>query len=165
MRHFFLPRGDYEIVEDSWQVMGLSGTGSKNIRIEGSFVPEYRTVQHARLSEGEYGDRRSDTPLYQLPFGCIFSAAIASGTFGIAEGAIEKYRDYMRTRISAMGVVGKTDPYQQEALAEVEADLAAGITHVDVMMDWMEQLKRGDPISKGQRLSGPRDRSSVTGGT
>ncbi len=31
----------------------------------------------------------------------------------------------METRKSAMGVVGKTDPFQQEALAEVEADLAA----------------------------------------
>ena len=52
-----------------------------------------------------------------------------------------------------MGVVGKTDPYQQESLAEVEADLAAGVTHIDVMLaEWMEQLAKGTPISKSQRL-------------
>ncbi len=153
VRHFFLPRGDYEIVDDSWKVMGLSGTGSKDIRIEDAHVPEYRTLFHGALAEGHYGERRKGVPLYQLPWGCIFSAAIASGTFGIAEGAIEKYREYLRTRVSALGVVGKTDPFQQEALAEVEADLAAGITHVDVMLaQWMDQLEQGDPISEGQRL-------------
>ena len=153
MRHFFLPRGDYEILDDSWHVMGLAGTGSKDIRVKDAFVPEYRTLSHVALSEGEYAHRRPQTPLFQLPFGCIFSAAIASATFGIAAGAIEKYHDYMQTRISTMGVVGKTDPYQQEALAEAESDLAAGITHVDVMiMMWMDQLEKGNPISKGQRL-------------
>ena len=44
VRHFILPRGDYEIVEDSWHVMGLEGTGSKDIRITDQFVPEYRTI-------------------------------------------------------------------------------------------------------------------------
>ncbi len=160
IRHFFLPRGDYEIVEGSWQVMGLSGTGSKDIQIDGTFVPEYRTVSHGALSEGEYMHRRPDTPLYHLPFGSIFCAAIASATFGIASGAIEAYREYLRTRISAMGVVGKTDPYQQEALAEVEADLAAGIVHVDVMLaEWMRQLERGEPISTGQRLEFRRNKT------
>ncbi len=153
VRHFFLPRGDYEIVADSWHVMGLSGTGSKDIRVQHAFVPEYRTVLHGGLAEGEYNGRQADKPLYHLPFGCIFSAAIASATFGIASGAIEQYREYLKTRVSVAGVVGKTDPYQQEALAEVEADLAAGITHLDAMISqWMEQLGQGNPISKSQRL-------------
>ena len=52
-----------------------------------------------------------------------------------------------------------TGTRQQEALAEVEADLAAGITHVDVMLArWMEQLEKGDPISKGQRLEFRRNK-------
>ena len=153
MRHFFLPRGDYEIVEDSWQVMGLSGTGSKDIQIDGAFVPAYRTLSHAVLSEGGYGARRADAPVYQIPWGSMFCAAIAAATFGIAEGAITRYHDYFETRVSAMGVVGKTDPYQQEALAEVEADLAAGITHVDAMIDaWLEQVDKGNPITPSQRL-------------
>lgn len=153
IRHFFLPRSDYRIVEDSWQVMGLSGTGSKDVIVENALVPEYRTMLHGDLSEGLYGARRSDTCLYQLPFGCVFSAAIAAGSFGIAAGAIEQYHGYMETRKSAMGVVGKTDPFQQEALAEVEADLAAGITHVDVMVNtWLDQLAAGNPITTSQRL-------------
>ncbi|MEM7080419.1 MAG: acyl-CoA dehydrogenase [Pseudomonadota bacterium] len=153
MRHFFLPRGDYEIVPDSWRVMGLVGTGSKNVRVDGAFVPAHRTLVHEELAEGALGHRRPKTLLYQLPFGCVFSGAIAAATFGIAEGAVAQYREYLRTRVSINRVVGKTDPYQQEALAEVAADLAAGIVHVDAMFDaWLEQLERGEPISTAQRL-------------
>lgn len=153
VRHFFLPRADYQIVEDSWQVMGLGGTGSKNVRVANAFVPEYRTLGHVALAEGHYSDRRPEAPVYHLPFACIFSAAIASATFGIAQGAIEAYRDYLLTRVSTSGVVGRTDPFQQESLAEAEADLAAGILHVDTMITrWMEQIRTGNEISSGERL-------------
>ena len=136
--------------------MGLSGTGSKDIRIDGTFVPEYRTVGHLAMCEGDYAHRRAETPLYHLPFGCVFSAAIAAATLGMATGAIGHYREHLRERVSASGVVGKTDPYQQEALAEVESDLAAGIAHIDLMlMQWLDQLQNvphAEPISKTQRL-------------
>ena len=152
-RHFILPRGDYSIVDDSWQVMGLQGTGSKDIVIDGSFVPEYRTINHFALSDGAFSHRRAGVATYQLPFGCVFSAAIAAGTFGIAQGTIDAYRDYVRTRVSVLGVVGTTDPFQQEALAEAEADLAAGIVHVDTMLGvWLDRIAAGGTISRGDRL-------------
>jgi len=153
VRHFILPRGDYQIVPGSWHVMGLEGTGSKSIHIVDAFVPDYRTVGHVALSEGAYRHRRPDVPLYGLPFGCVFSAAIASATFGIARGALDAYRMYVETRVSAGGVVGKSDPFQQEAFAEAEADLAAGISHVDAMLGgWLDALARGHAINTAQRL-------------
>jgi 3-hydroxy-9,10-secoandrosta-1,3,5(10)-triene-9,17-dione monooxygenase len=153
VRHFFLPRGDYQIVEDSWNVMGLSGTGSKDIIIDGSIVPEYRTVGHFQLGDGAYGHHRADSVLYQLPFGCVFSAATASATFGIARGCIDAYHDYVRTRVSALGVVGTTDPFQQAALAEAEADLEAGIVHLDVMLGhWMDEAASGHRFTTSDRL-------------
>lgn len=152
-RHFILPRGDYEIVEDSWHVMGLEGTGSKTIRVADAFVPEYRTIGHFELADGVYNDRRAGVPLYQLPFGCVFSAAIASATFGIAQGAIDAYRDYLATRVSVLGVVGRTDPFQQEALAEAEADVSAGIVHLDAMFaGWLDRVAGGDTLTRIDRL-------------
>ncbi len=153
VRHFVLPRGDYRIVDDSWHVMGLEGTGSKDIVIDGAFVPEHRTVGHVALGEGEYAGRRAGSALYQLPFGCVFSAAIASATLGIARGTIDAYRDYVLTRVSAMGVVGTTDPFQQEALAEAEADLDAAVVHIDHMLGvWMERVSAGERLTTGDRL-------------
>ena len=42
MRTFLVPRADYRI-DDNWHVMGLKGTGSKDVVIEDAFVPEHRT--------------------------------------------------------------------------------------------------------------------------
>ena len=45
IRHFVIPRKDYEIVEDSWNVLGLKGTGSKDVRMTDVFIPDYRVVE------------------------------------------------------------------------------------------------------------------------
>jgi alkylation response protein AidB-like acyl-CoA dehydrogenase len=153
IRHFFLPRSDYEIVEGSWNVMGLMGTGSKNVRVTNAFVPHYRTVGQVPLCEGEYNRNQPDAPLYHLPFGGVFSAAICSATFGIARGTLDAYRSQLPTRMSVTGVAGTRDPFQQTALAEAEADLAAGIVHLDVMIVAMqEHVARGNPLTLDMRL-------------
>ena len=48
-RTFLVPRRDYAI-EDNWYVMGLSGTGSKNLVVADAFVPEYRTHSYRTRS-------------------------------------------------------------------------------------------------------------------
>src|SRR5688572_10535982 len=42
MRTYLLPKSDYRI-DDNWHVAGLKGTGSKDIVVDGAFVPEHRT--------------------------------------------------------------------------------------------------------------------------
>lgn len=153
IRHFFLPRGEYEIVEDSWNVMGLMGTGSKNVRVKDAFVPHHRTVGQAPLCEGEYNVNQPDAPLYHLPFGGVFSAAICSATFGISRGTLDAYRSQLPTRVSVTGVSGTRDPFQQAALAEAEADLAAGIAHLDAMtVEMQAHVARGNPLTADMRL-------------
>src|SRR5271155_577186 len=52
---FLVPRSDISI-NDNWHTVGLKGTGSKEVVIEGAFVPEYRTH---RAIDGFVGlDRR-----------------------------------------------------------------------------------------------------------
>ena len=154
IRHFVLPKGDYEIVPDSWNVMGLQGTGSHNVRMENQFVPEYRTVIDYLMKEGVYSDeRRPGNPLYQMGFPLMFSAAIASGTMGIARGFIDNYRDYVNIRVAVNGTVAKTDPFQLTALARAEADWRAGVAHMNAMIDELyEQAKRGEKLTMEQRL-------------
>ena len=152
-RHFFLPWGDYEIVEGSWNVMGLSGTGSKNVRVKDAFIPAHRTVGHVDMCDGAYNDRQPDNPMYHIPFAGVFSAAICAATFGIARGTLDAYLEQLQTRVSISGVTGKADPYQQEALAEAEADLAAGIVHLDVMSnELVDKARRGEPTTMATRL-------------
>jgi len=159
VRHFMLPRGDYEIVEGSWNVMGLKGTGSKNVRMHEVFVPDYRVSDASKVAEGVYAEeRRPATPLYGMMFGIMFPAAIAAGTLGIAEGALRAQRQYMEGRVSVSGSVAKTDPAYLSALAVAEADLAASKCHLKASIAQLyDQVVAGRKISVEQRLTFRRD--------
>lgn len=42
----------YTIVEDSWDVIGLSGTGSRDIVVDDAFIPSYRAVRFEDVESG-----------------------------------------------------------------------------------------------------------------
>ena len=48
-RSFLLLEGDYRI-DDTWHVAGLRGTGSKDIVVDGVFVPTHRTQSHTEYA-------------------------------------------------------------------------------------------------------------------
>ena len=57
-------------------------------------------------------------------------------------------------------VVGKSDPFQQEALAEAESDLAAGIAHLDLISHKMlAHLRNGQAMNVTMRLDFRRNGS------
>ena len=57
MLHMILPRPDYEIVEDSWNVVGLRGTGCKDIIVRDAFVPP--TGPWTREGDGRHRAREA----------------------------------------------------------------------------------------------------------
>lgn len=158
IRHFVIPRADYEIVEDSWNVMGLKGTGSKDVRMTDVFIPDYRVVEANQMIAGGYEDRQSGKPLYRLKFPVVFSASIAAGTLGIAQGAIDVYQEYMETRVSADGNVARTDPAQLVVYGEAAADVAASTSHVlTSMANLYDFVAGGGELTRTQRLTFRRD--------
>jgi len=158
MRHFVIPRKDYEIVEDSWNVMGLQGTGSKDVRMKDVFVPEHRVVEAMKMVEGAYEDRQAGKPLYGVKFPITFSAAIAAGTQGIAQGALAVYHDYMTTRVSVAGNVAKNDAAHLVVYGEAAADVAASRSHLlSSMRELFDHVSRGGEVSYDQRLVFRRD--------
>ncbi len=164
VRHIVLPRGDYEIVDDSWNVMGLKGTGSFNVRMKDAFVPEHRVSEAEKVYEGVYAsERRPDSPLYALKFGVMFSAAIAAGTLGIAQGLLRAQREYMESRVSIAGTVAKSDPIHLNALAVAEADFEASRCHLQAMMSELyAHVSAGKEISREQRLNFRRNQVRAT---
>lgn len=163
VRHFVIPRKDYEIVEDSWNVMGLLGTGSKDVRMEGVFIPEYRVVDGAKMNEGGYEFRRPGKVLYQLKFPLMFSAAIGAATQGIAQGALAVFRDYMASRVSVDGVVAKADPAQLLAYGEAAAEIAASRSHLlAITAELYDYVAKGGQVSRHQRLAYRRDQTRAS---
>jgi len=150
-RHFILPRADYEIVPDSWNVIGLKGTGSKDIVIRDAFVPGYRVVDPGELESGEAARKagREDSDLYRMPFHAMFGTVIAAGTLALADGALAAYLAYTRSRVTARGVTMATDQAALSTLAAATADIEAGRVQFvhDVQRMWdIAQSGRRIPI-------------------
>jgi 3-hydroxy-9,10-secoandrosta-1,3,5(10)-triene-9,17-dione monooxygenase len=138
--HMILPRKDYEIVADSWDVVGLRGTGSKDVIVKDAFVPAYRTMDGTKVMDGtaqlEAGMTKT---LYKMPWSTMFPLGISSATIGICEGALAAHLDYQRERVGAAGTAIKDDPYVLysigEAAAEIDASRQALLANVDKIYD------------------------------
>ncbi|MFD4440091.1 acyl-CoA dehydrogenase family protein [Nocardia sp. NPDC058519] len=155
MLHMILPRQDYTIVEDSWNVVGLKGTGSKDIIVKDAFVPDYRVMNGDYVIDGtaqkEYGVTET---LYKMPWSTMFPLGISSAVVGIAEGALAAHLDYQRDRVGAQGTAVKDDPYVLFAIGEAAADINAArqelLANADKIFDAVDA---GKEISFAERAS------------
>ncbi len=126
---FLLPRRDYAI-EDTWHVSGLKGTGSKDLRVEDAFVPQYRAVPMVELREGTAPGRWvHNTPNQRIPQQCVLPFHLAAPIIGIAQGAIDCFEERLRHGRSAREgrPLAETTSYHlrlSESSAEVAAALA-----------------------------------------
>lgn len=124
--HFIMPRSDYEIHHDSWDTMGLRGTGSKDIEAKDIFVPDYRVLGVKKLNARDYHRaNRPDSRLYEVPFDYLFPGVISASTIGIAEGVVRSYQEYAAERVNRGGIKSIDNPYQMAALGSALADIAA----------------------------------------
>lgn len=124
--HFIMPRSDYQIHQDSWDTMGLRGTGSKDIEAKDVFVPDYRVLNVQKLNARDY--HRANQPesrLYEVPFDYLFPGVISASTIGIAEGVVRRYQEYAAERVNRGGIKSIDNPYQMAALGSALADIEA----------------------------------------
>jgi 3-hydroxy-9,10-secoandrosta-1,3,5(10)-triene-9,17-dione monooxygenase len=128
-RSFLLLEGDYRI-DDTWHVAGLRGTGSKDIVVDGVFVPAHRTQSHTEYAMGNFlpGQERNDGPLYRLPQSVVFNMAVAASVFGAAQGFVETWIAEARNRVTTRRVPLADDPLTQRRVAEAAWTLDAALT-------------------------------------
>jgi 3-hydroxy-9,10-secoandrosta-1,3,5(10)-triene-9,17-dione monooxygenase len=158
MMHMILPRKDYEIVDDSWNVVGLRGTGSKDVIVRDAFVPDYRVMDATEVMDGTAQRKAGMTEtLYLMPWSTMFPLGISSAVIGIAEGALAAHLDYQRERVGANGTAIKDDPYVMYAVGEAAADINAArqelLANVDRIYDIVDS---GKEVSFADRAAGRR---------
>jgi len=104
-RMFLVPASDYKVI-DTWQVIGLIGTGSNDVEVADVFVPAYRTLSAERIRGGpNRGSEVNPGTLYKLPAVSLFAFAVAGVSLGIARGAIRHFAE--TTRIRRSGYTGR----------------------------------------------------------
>jgi alkylation response protein AidB-like acyl-CoA dehydrogenase len=158
MFHMILPRKDYEIVEDSWDVVGLRGTGSKDVIVKDAFVPDYRVMNGMEVMDGTAQRESGLTQtLYRMPWSTMFPLGITAAVIGIAEGALAAHLDYQRDRVTAAQTAVKDDPYVLYAIGEAAADINAArqelLANVDRIYDLVDS---GAEVSFADRAAGRR---------
>ncbi|GAA0962586.1 acyl-CoA dehydrogenase family protein [Actinocorallia libanotica] len=158
--HFLIPRGDFQIVEDSWDVVGLKGTGSNDIVVEDAFVPEYRVLQYSTVVDGTAAAAvgRGDNPLYAMPWFSLFGNAVTATVIGICEGALAATLDYQRERANVFGTRITQDPYTLPSIAEAASEIRASRVQVlDNVNRIYDVLAKGQVPSLALRAEARRD--------
>ena len=152
-RTFLVPRCDYTI-EDNWHVLGLCGTGSKDLVVTEAVVPAYRTLSYRETFDLRHpGTAVNASPLYRLPFGTVFFYALAAPAIGVALGAIQTFREQASVRLSVRGD-GRVaeDPFIQLCLAEAAATVSAAHDRLlHNFAELMHLLRAGHEIPLTQR--------------
>jgi 3-hydroxy-9,10-secoandrosta-1,3,5(10)-triene-9,17-dione monooxygenase len=135
---FLVPRTDYRI-DDVWRVVGLRGTGSNDVVIEDAFVPEHRTHDYRS------GSVTSDSPIFRLPFGPIFTFGIAAPLLGAAQGALDDHIAWTAERVRiTKGTRVAEEPFSQARVAEAAGELDGARLQLWRDLDDMMALARDE---------------------
>lgn len=160
-----VPRSDF-VVHDVWDVMGLRGTGSNDLEVAGAFVPAHRVLrnyEHSQLRGP--GQRVNPGPLYKLPFGAVFTAAVTWPLLGAVQGCYDSYIAAMRdrTRLSLGGGRFAEDAFAQVAVARVASEIDAATLQMDRnLSELYRAAAAGEEIPMELRLRTRRDQVRAT---
>jgi 3-hydroxy-9,10-secoandrosta-1,3,5(10)-triene-9,17-dione monooxygenase len=135
--HVVIPRAEIE-VDDTWRVLGLRGSGSKDLLAAGIFVPAYRAIDTRVLFGGTSPHARNHSSnLYRLSAEAMLSNSVATAVLGSAKFALDKFIERTRERRVILTGARKAEhgPTQvrlAEAAAEIRsAELLQGDTQTE----------------------------------
>jgi len=115
-RTFLIPNSQYRI-EDTWNVMGLQGTGSNDVVIdEPVFVPDYMT--HKR-DDGFNCKHEQDSAMYNMPWAQGFIRVVNTPAIGALKSALKCFIE-SRTGASTDPTKLATDVETLTRIAEVQ---------------------------------------------
>jgi alkylation response protein AidB-like acyl-CoA dehydrogenase len=134
---------DAVAIEDTWEVIGLCGSGSHHFNVTGARVPAERTF--VPLVDPPC----IDTPIVRIPTPAVFALGIASVAIGTARGALDAAIDVAQARVPLLDASPfATDALFQHDLARADAGLSAARSLVDDVAGrlWGRAAAGDDPV-------------------
>ena len=96
--YFLLPAKDVNIHHDSWKVIGLAGTGSKDVSVDDAFVPAHRMLLMQEAYDAvSPGSKINPYALYHIPMMSVFPLCLSAPGVGVAKGAVVRYIEMMKS--------------------------------------------------------------------
>ena len=123
---FLVPATDYKI-EDTWQVIGLAGTGSKTLVLNDVFVPAHRILTFNETTSGKTPGSRlyAENPSFTIPMLCNIPSCLAAVAVGAAYGALDNYLAATNHRVTRGAVAGANNRMAEFATVQLRVAEAA----------------------------------------
>jgi 3-hydroxy-9,10-secoandrosta-1,3,5(10)-triene-9,17-dione monooxygenase len=125
-RIFLVHKNDYTIV-DTWDAVGLRGTGSNDVEVKDAIVAAQMSVAVNDLAGGPTpGSAVNPNALYALPVFSLFPYVLSGVALGNAQACLDDYVEQARHRASTynrakLGDMQSTQIKIAEASAKIEA--------------------------------------------
>jgi alkylation response protein AidB-like acyl-CoA dehydrogenase len=148
-RTMYFPKSKATII-DTWQVVGLRGTGSDDYKVTDLFVPE--AYSFTRESDA---DRRETGALYRFSIFNMFGAAFCAVALGIARTVLDDLIALVKSKKAhSSGKLLAENNFIQTQIGMSEARLGAARAYViDTYSRLYEQADAGNKITSEQRLA------------
>ena len=135
-RIFLVPRSDYTIV-DTWNSVGLRGTGSNDVEVSDAIVPDMLSVAVSDLGGGPTpGSAVNSNALYALPVFSLFPYVLSGVALGNAQACLDDYIDVARHRAST---------YNRAKLADMQS-MQIKIAEASAKIDAARRIMRSNCI-------------------
>ncbi len=142
IRSWFLHKSEYEIL-DTWDVAGLRGSGSHDVRANGALVSEKWSRVQLLTLPAHY-----ENPAFRVPVALRLAYNKAAVAIGVARGAVDEFYALAQTKVPWLTASALRDrPVAQQRAGEAEAQLrSARAFLIEAMHAVEEELKRGREI-------------------
>ena len=150
VRIVYLPSRQCQII-DTWDVLGMRGTGSHDISVSDVFVPRSRTFP-CWVQDFEPGSHYRG-PLYRLPIAGAAAGGIPTPMMGVARRALDEVTELARTKtpVASSGLL-KDRASSQVQLGRAEAILRSGrLLLLDTLSEAWQRCIDGEPHSLEQK--------------
>jgi 3-hydroxy-9,10-secoandrosta-1,3,5(10)-triene-9,17-dione monooxygenase len=145
-RIFLVHRKDYEI-RDTWNAVGLTGTGSNDVEVNDAFVSAPMTVGVHDLAGGPTpGSAVNPNALYELPVFSLFPFVLSGVALGNAQACLDDYLEASRRRSSTYNRAKLADMQSTQikiAAASAKID-AARLIMRSSCIEAMADIRRGN---------------------
>lgn len=152
--HVVVPRTDLE-VDDTWYVMGLQGTGSKDVVADNIFVPEHRAIDTRILFRGSSPHASNHlTNLYRLSAEAMLSVSVSTAVLGSAKFALRQFIERTKERRVVLTGARKAEHGPtQVRLAEAAAEIhSADLLIHDTLGEFDSLMATGGTFDNDHRV-------------
>ncbi|WP_313808142.1 acyl-CoA dehydrogenase family protein [Sphingobium sp.] len=157
---FIVPMAELHIDQDSWDMAGMQGTGSKTLlRKEPLFVPENRRVKLAQVAaDATPGREIPGNEVARYNFATLSGVVLLGPVLGMAQGALDAFTEAMKSKVktslsAGASVTAGATPAVQMRVADASARIDAAVALLLSSVEPFEtRVAAGGAVSVEERV-------------